>query len=224
MAEVIFSAANHQAIVDLPLLERWKRGLRAMVEVGKDPDRTDKVLEAYEHLNAGGEASRARRFYAASADAEKLFSENRTLDATTVDFEKLEQLPDGTLGREYARFMRKRGLTPDIFAAQGERSRETYVIKRLRQTHDLWHVLTGIDTDVPGELELQAFTLTQMRVPSAFVLVSMGTLRWLLRHPTLPFRVLRGAVAGLEAKLLGPVDWEARWSMQLDELRAELLR
>ena len=79
--------------------------------------------------------------------------------------------------------MKQRGLTPDIFAAKGELSRETYVIKRLRQTHDLWHVLTGIDLDVPGELELQAFTLLQMRVPSTLV------------HPTLPARAGRPGVA-----------------------------
>jgi ubiquinone biosynthesis protein COQ4 len=222
MAEVIFSAAAHQAIVELSLLERWKRGLMAMGEVAKDPDRTDKVLEAYEHLNAGGEARRARYFYSWH-EGERLFAENRTLDATTVDFDALSRLPEGTLGHAYARFMKERGLTPDIFAAKGELSRETYVIKRLRQTHDLWHVLTGIDTDVPGELELQAFTLTQMLVPSAFVLVSMGTLRWIFRHPTLPFRVLRGAVNGLKAKLLAPIDWESRWSTPLTELRAELL-
>jgi ubiquinone biosynthesis protein COQ4 len=216
-----FSALNHQRIVELPAFERWKRGLRALIEVGKDPDRTDKVLEAYEHLNAGTEGYRVNRFYS-SPRAEQLFLEDRTLDATTLDFAALAKLPEGTFGNAYARFMTERGLTPDIFAAQGRLSRTAFVIKRLRQTHDLWHVLTGIGTDVPGELELQAFSFTQLRLPSAFILIAMGTLRWSWRHPSLPFRVLRGAFAGLRAEKLDAQPWEELWARPLVELRREL--
>lgn len=222
MNEVVFNAIDHQRINDLPLWVRWRIGLKALIAVGRDPDRTDKVLEGYEHLNAGGEARRAKHFYA-SPEGEALFRGNVSLDATTVDFEALARLPEDTLGAAYARFMQSRGLTPDIFNARGELSREVYVIKRLRQTHDLWHVLTGIDTDVPGELELQAFTFTQLWLPSAFILVTFGALRWLHKWPSLPFRVLRGMVKGLRAKLLSPLQWEARWSTPLAELRRQLL-
>ena len=223
MQAVIFNAIDHQRIVELPAWQRWKRGLRALVEVGKDPDRTDKVLEAYEHLNAGTERSRVRRFYS-SPDAQRLFAEDRTLDKTTLDVTALAKLPEGTLGQGYARFMTERGLTPDIFASQGVLTREAFMIKRLRQTHDLWHVLTGINTDVPGELELQAFSTVQLRLPSAFLLVFLGTLRWLGRHPTIPFRVLRGTIAGLRARRLEAVPWEDFWATPLTELRARLLK
>ena len=221
MAAITFSAVDHQRVVDLSFWQRWKVGVQALLEVGKDPDRTDKVLEAYEHLNAGGESKRARRFYA-SGSGERLFKKNRTLDGTTVDFAALARLPQGTLGHQYARFMRERNLTPDIFAAQGELAREGYMIKRLRQTHDLWHVLTGINTDVSGELELQAFTFAQMGIPSALMLVTFGTLRWLPKDLTLPFRVIRGALRGLQAQLLAPVEWEEQWTRPLVELRREL--
>lgn len=222
MYDLVFNAVDHQRINDLPAWRRWLIGLRALLEVGKDPDRTDKVLEAYEHLNAGGEPRRARAFYA-SPDGEALFQANASLDATTVDFDALAQLPEGTLGHAYATFMKQRGLTPDLFAARGELSREVYVIKRLRQTHDLWHVLTGIDTDVPGELELQAFTFTQLWIPSAFLLVTLGALRWLYRWPGLPVRVLRGMRNGLRARLLSPVRWEQHWATPLPQLRRALL-
>jgi ubiquinone biosynthesis protein Coq4 len=33
----------------------------------------------------------------------------------------------------------------------------SYLLLRLRQTHDLWHVVTGFSTNVPGELGLKAF-------------------------------------------------------------------
>ena len=37
--------------------------------------------------------------------------------------------------------------------------RAAYLAQRMRQTHDIWHVLTGYATDVAGEVQLQAFTL-----------------------------------------------------------------
>ena len=147
MAAISFNAVDHQAVVNLPLWERWKRGLKALLIVARDPDRTDKVLEAYEHLNAGTEARRADAFYASSG-GEQLFLEDRTLDATTVDFDALARLPEGTLGNSYARFMRERNLTPDIFAARGALSRSTYVIKRLRQA-----ILSAEDADFFGNVQ-----------------------------------------------------------------------
>jgi ubiquinone biosynthesis protein COQ4 len=222
MATIAFSEANHQRIRELSVWKRWQRGLAAILEVGKNPDRTDKVLEGYEHLNIGSEVWRARRFYS-SPDAGRLHAEDRTLDGTTINFEALAALPEGTLGRTYAEFMRARNLTPDIFTAEsGTFTRESYLVKRLRQTHDLWHVLTGIETDVPGELELQAFTFAQLWIPSAFVLVLMGSVRWFFTSPTLPFRVLRGAWRGARTGQLAPLPWEDFWAMPLRELRKSL--
>src|SRR5690348_4159525 len=105
MATVTFNAVDHQRIVELSAWQRWKRGIQALLEVVRDPDRTDKVLEAYEYMNAGSEAVRTRQFYA-SGQGERLFAEDRSLDTTTVDFDALERLPEGTLGQTYARFMR----------------------------------------------------------------------------------------------------------------------
>lgn len=221
MYDLVFNAEEHQRINDLPVWTRWRIGLRALIEVGRDPNRTDKVLEGYEHLNAGGEGRRAKMFYA-SPEGEVLYRGNVTLDATTVDFDALARLPEGTLGHAYAKFMRDHGLTPDIFSSRGALSREVYVIKRLRQTHDLWHVLTGIDTNVPGELELQAFTFTQLWIPSAFILVTFGSLRWMWKWPLLPFFVLRGMVRGLWARPVAPVHWETRWTTPVAELRRAL--
>ena len=45
-----------------------------------------------------------------------------------------------------------------------------YVELRLSQTHDLWHVITGFDTMVAGEIGLQAFHLTQFPHPLGAVL------------------------------------------------------
>src|SRR5690606_7550553 len=110
------------------------------------------------------------------------------------DLDALAQLPAGTLGHAYARFMRGHGLTPEIFdgpPAEVRDERAAYAIQRMRQTHDLWHVVTNAETDPAGEIALQAFTFAQLRVPSSGLLAAFGTLR-ALPHTR---QVLRDAIA-----------------------------
>lgn len=49
---------------------------------------------------------------------------------------------------------------------------------RLSQTHDLWHVITGFDTTVVGEIGLQAFHLTQFPYPLASALTAQLPPPW----------------------------------------------
>lgn len=80
---------------------------------------------------------------------------------STEMFIEMRSLPDGTLGREYVRFMdvRKfdhldrpvvnRSLVPDPDAA--------WVLQRYRDVHDLWHVVCDVPTTVFGEICLKWF-------------------------------------------------------------------
>jgi ubiquinone biosynthesis protein COQ4 len=34
------------------------------------------------------------------------------------------------------------------------------IMLRLRQSHDIWHTVTGMSTDATGEIGLQAFSLS----------------------------------------------------------------
>lgn len=222
MEAIAFNGKQHEEVLKLSTLERWRRGFKALWVVAQDPNRTDKVLEAYEHMNAGGEGKRAERFYA-DPKAVQYRSEDRTIDSAHLDLAQLEQLPAGTFGNRYASFMRKRHLTPELFKVEGPLTEVEYMVKRMRQTHDLWHVATGYETDVIGELELQAFTLAQVGIPSALVVLMLGMVRWLLTGPELLFKMTRAFFRGRSAKKMATYDWEAHWSAPLSEVRAELL-
>ncbi len=221
MEAMALSEAGHESVLKLSALQRWRRGLRALLEVGKDPNRTDKVLEAYEHMNAGSEAARMERFYRLP-HAQRLREEDRTLDSKTVDYPALLKLPPDTFGHQYARFMKEHQLTPDLFKAEGPLSQQAYMVKRLRQTHDLWHVVTGYQTDVIGELELQAFTFAQMKIPSALVLVFFGVVRWFLTGPELVVKVVRAFWRGRKARVLAATPWEELWSRPLEQVQEQL--
>jgi ubiquinone biosynthesis protein COQ4 len=221
MEAVAFNGKHHEEVMKLSTLERWRRGFKALLVVAQDPNRTDKVLEAYEHMNAGGEAKRAARFYQ-DPKAEQYRGEDRTIDSAHVNFAQLSQLPEGTFGRRYAQFMQKRHLSPEMFKTEGELSKQEYMVKRMRQTHDLWHVATGYETDVLGELELQAFTLAQVGIPSALVVLMLGMVRWLFTGPELLFKVTRAFFRGRAAKKMATFDWEANWATPLEQVRADL--
>jgi len=92
----------------------------------------------------------------------------------------------------------------------------------MRQTHDLWHVVTGHNTDYAGEIALQAFTFGQVRAPSTLILSLTGTLKGLREKPGLPLDVLAAFRAGKAAKPLIAFPWEDHWSTPLAEVRAML--
>jgi ubiquinone biosynthesis protein COQ4 len=211
-------------ITQLSAVERWRRALRALARVVADPDQTDQVLVFSTYVNAGTMGSRTHRFFD-DPRGRRLYDEHRTIDSHTIDLDALAALPEGTLGHAYANFLRSRGLTPEVFDAPPEEIRDPrtqYIVQRMRQTHDLWHVVTGCNTDPAGEIALQAFTFAQVRAPSTAILALVGTMRGLRGKRALPRDVLAAYRAGLRAEKLAVFPWEDHWATPLAEVR-ELL-
>lgn len=79
-----------------------------------------------------------------------------------VNLEDMRSLPAGSLGREYARMLDDRGLTPlQISAETRDKYQENPYALRYTTTHDLFHVLTGFPTTPAGEMGLFAFMIAQ---------------------------------------------------------------
>lgn len=217
----------HTAGVDatrLPARLRWQRALSALGRVLLDPQQTDQVLVFAMYANAGSMPRRVHRFYD-DPRGRLLYTQRRTIDAHAVDFAKLRALPVGTLGHAYVTFLDARGLTPEVFESPPEEIHDpamAYVIQRLRQTHDLWHVVTGLDTDPASEVALQGFTFAQVRAPSALILAVLGTVRGTRWKPRLARDVRRAFRAGRRAEKLAVFPWEDHWATSLDEVRAML--
>jgi len=206
-----------------PFFTRLRRALGALWILRADSGRLDQVLVFAQAVNASSLARAAKRVQDYPEGA-KLLGERRRIDRTHVDYDALERLPDGTLGREYARFLKDNGITPDAFEELPDVGDEriAYMMLRIRQTHDLWHVLTGYTPDIRGEVLLQMFSYAQLRAPSAFLLALFGVLRYLGPTPSL-LRDLRTAFRrGKATAFLPTFAWEDRWETPVAELRAEL--
>lgn len=80
-----------------------------------------------------------------------------------IDLDRLESLPEGSLGREYARLMRGQGLDPlgDLLALGAPKNLLEYTFRRAYKLHDVMHVVLGCDTSVLGEVRIVSFSVGQ---------------------------------------------------------------
>lgn len=202
---------------------RLRLAFRALRRLMKDPNDTRQVFTLSIAVSARNLPQMLATFLSDDSGVE-LLTKRASIDSRHVDYAALRALPDGTLGREYARFIDDNGLDPDLFQAPpGMPAGIAYIVQRMRQTHDLWHVVTGYDTDIPGELSLLAFTYAQTQAPSMRLLATVGTVHYAVRHGQLAFgRVARGYQRGKTAQFMGNVIWEDMWELPLSEVRARL--
>jgi ubiquinone biosynthesis protein COQ4 len=208
----------------LPVHVRWSRALRALSRVLANPDQTDQVLIFTTYANAGSNADRIELFFQ-NPDGHRLFEQQRALDSTTIDLDALYALPSGTLGHAYASFMKRHGLTPNVFDGPPDDvtdEHRSYLIQRMRQTHDLWHVVTNAETDPAGEVALQAFYFAHIGSKGSGILAALGTLKTVRNDRRILRDVAEMVRLGRNAKSLPVFAWEDHWSTPLSEVRRML--
>lgn len=140
------------------------------------------------------------------------------------DIDQLLTMHPDTLGGAYARYMTAHGLRPDYYESVEARHRFHYLRLRVRQTHDLWHVLTGFGTDPVGEVGLQGFYFGQVTNGQSVLILAGSIIKCLFagRYAELEHFVdafCEGYHNGRAARFLLDVRWEQLWSEPLDSLR-----
>lgn len=148
------------------------------------------------------------------------------------DPRELIKYPPGSLGHELAAAMIAHGYDPEFYRDfYGDEpptfeNDEQYLRFRVRQTHDIVHVLTGFAmTEFPGELGMQAFNAAQTRRPFSIGLVGFGMIRILLVPRELPrtlHQVAKGFAMGYTARSLLGQRFEDDWAKPVEQWRREL--
>jgi ubiquinone biosynthesis protein COQ4 len=200
---------------------------RALLALAKDPDDLPTVFKVIENL-PGRAPYRLIARMKASPNGARLLATRPDLAARLADRAALHALPAGTLGRAYAEFCDRAGITPQgiidasmvgMSAAPRYSEDIEFTQERMRDTHDLWHVVTGYGTDVVGELALLAFTVAQTRHPGIALICALA----LVYAVPGVSRVLReGYRRGARAAWFPDVAWEELLDRPLDEVRARL--
>jgi len=144
-----------------------------------------------------------------------------------VDLDALRALPEGTVGRAYARLLDENGLYPLTMSAPiKERFAENPYALRYTTTHDLFHALTGFPTTPAGEIGLYAFMIAQGfangSVARLWGSAAIYAVLMPLHTPGIVQNVQVGLSMGKEAKILIEEPLEELLSEPLDAVRRRL--
>ncbi|KAL1920931.1 uncharacterized protein VTP21DRAFT_11566 [Calcarisporiella thermophila] len=191
-----------------------------------DPTRQDMVAALGETTAGGIFLSRLRDQMLSDTTSRRVLRERPVVNSQTINLDRLRQLPDGTFGREYVRFMDEEGISPDTRTKVHYVDNEelAYVMRRYRETHDFTHTLTGLPITVEGEIALKWFELTQTGLPMTLMSSLIGPLRLSQQELSRLFQhyVPWAVECGSACKPLLCVYFEERMEQNIEELRKEL--
>ncbi len=143
----------------------------------------------------------------------------------SVDLQQLLTYPQNTLGYVYADHMTRNGLMP----LQTSKSDNDYqfFIAHIRETHDLWHVVTGFDTNIIGEIQLEAFYVAQLYASRFWLaLIAKNLLKAVVDDIETAGEYLNAITQGWtmaqRAKPLFGIRWNTLWSTPLKDIRTNL--
>ena len=210
----------------LPRFDLLRAG-RALATLLKDPDDLPQVFTLINALS-GTAPHRLLFGFKRTASGTRLLRDQPDILPILANRAALKELPAGSLGRAYLAFVESEGITPQGIrdASDGVESYRfaspelEYLRCRMRDTHDLWHAVTGYRGDVLGELSLLAFTLGQHWNTAVALIVVAGLIKGFGRGD--PGLVYDGLRRGRAAAWLPSQDWESMLALPLEEVRARL--
>lgn len=149
---------------------KLREARRAMDALSSNPDDTAEAIRAIAAMS-GKSGERCLKRFKRSATGARILQEKRELYDVLADIDRLGTMPDGSLGKEIWKFytveqLSIQGLQAASEAAQGTGSGdadtdEALFGRRLRDLHDVFHVVTGYGRDILGEIACLAFTYAQ---------------------------------------------------------------
>jgi ubiquinone biosynthesis protein COQ4 len=208
------------------------RALRALRRLLADKEDTTQVFEIMNAL-AGGSVRRGyQRLLDDPEGGRQAFMQTELADRLQ-DKAWLRTMPPGSVGRAYLDFIEERDLSAYGLAGESRKVADSEIdaahphawyARRLRDVHDIWHVLTGYRTDALGEACVVAFSLPQTRSPG-FGLIAAGVAVEFARagtgHPCAR-AILQAWRRGGRAAWLPGLDYEALLAEPLETVRARL--
>lgn len=210
-------------------LKAW-RHMQRLIANKEDTEQVFLIIEA---LNGRSTLRDFERFVATPAGREQL--EKRTyLPPILDDHAPLHALPEGSVGRVYAEFMEREGLSAAGLVAESEKRPATWrdhkddllwYGNRLRDTHDMMHILTGYGRDALGEAALLGFTHSQHGGLGVSFIAFMGGRQIAKAAPKeshIRDVIREGRRNGKAARRIIEQDIEALLPRQLDEVRRDL--
>jgi ubiquinone biosynthesis protein COQ4 len=205
---------------------RWRAVIAAAARVFADSTRTGDIMLAEELTAQRQLAYLLGSGVMQTGDGPDLMRERP--EFADIDLDQLRALPRSTLGGALAAFFDDNGLSTTLYSAPTPHTDDpelAYLMRRIRGSHDIWHVLTGLSIAGHDEILLHAFSLAQTGLPASIALLVFGGLKHMVleaRWGCVRSGVLAAYRRGKAASPLLPVYWERLYDQPLDQVRAEL--
>lgn len=165
------------AVTDLPLVapERKTSGfrpLKVLHHFGKlveDKEDTEQVFHIIEATKGRKSHAQARAFVT-SPEGRRMMAEGVDIPAMLDDHARWADCGPDSVAAHYIAFMKREGLSAAGLVAESHKwappenlpqDQTQWYFDRLRDTHDLFHVLTGYGRDALGEASLLGFSYEQ---------------------------------------------------------------
>jgi len=149
-----------------------------------DKEDTEQVFHITNNLRSGRYIERALEFLK-SDEGEELYARSEFLPDVLDDHDALLAMPVGSLGRVYAEFMERENISAHGLVEENAKflskipsydDRIEWFANRMRDTHDMAHILTGYGRDPLGEQCVLAFTYSQNSSLGFFFIAYAGNI------------------------------------------------
>ncbi|MBI3556042.1 MAG: hypothetical protein HY074_07250 [Deltaproteobacteria bacterium] len=200
---------------------------KSLLRLIKDPNNTEEIFKMGE-IGLHAKNHRFHKSVVENAMQDPGFRDLFTAQylQPRIDLHELAAMPKNTLGERYANFLLARGFSVEFFPRFATEEPIRYLSIRARECHDIWHVLTGFNSGVTGELGLQGFTMAQIKAGLSASLIAAGLLHTVKNDPSRVNEVMDSVVEGYQlgrrAKFLLGFRVEQMWSLPIEEVREKL--
>lgn len=229
------------ALIDRPLVspDRTLSGFQPrkvlhhfgkLVEDKEDTEQVFHIIEA----TKGKKSVRQAWDFIQSEQGQHFLRTEVDIPAMLDDHARWADLPENSVGKRYMAFMKREGLTAAGLVAESHkwappeelpRDLTQWYFDRLRDTHDLFHVLTGYGRDALGEACLLGFSYAQNHNYGILFIAYAGARQ--IKKVTgtsapLYSAVREGQRLGKAAVKLAHMDVEQVMKQDIDAVRAQL--
>jgi ubiquinone biosynthesis protein COQ4 len=207
----------------------WGAALRALRRLLRNKEDTRQVFEIMRALS-GDSTNKCYQRLCSTLQGGRIAYERQEFARRLMDDAWLDTFPQGSVGAAYRHFIRSQQISADGLA---DVSREgageidaphpvAWMGRRIRDVHDVWHVLSGYGRDGLGEACLVAFSYPQTR-SLGWALIALGAVSR-TRGGRYPYAkaILQGYRRGKAAKWLLGEDYEALFAEPLEAARRRL--
>ncbi|KAL2316184.1 Ubiquinone biosynthesis protein coq4, mitochondrial [Schizosaccharomyces pombe] len=156
----------------------------------------------------------------------EILKDKPRMTSKSLNLPFLRTLPPNTLGKIYVDWIDKEHVGPDTRSPTRfvDDPEEAYVMQRYRESHDFYHAICNMPTNIEGELAIKWLEFVNMGLPVGALSALFGPLRLnceqasRFRRVYIPWSIRNG----LNAKTLINVYWEKELTNDIEDVRRRI--